>query len=146
MKKLILILAMMLCAGCGGTRQQVNVAVLEKWVGTWSGQGLRENRLDPLQTWTLVLSLKDGRLQGTMDDALGEMHKQKLHDVRVADEVLRFNLGFETSRGLQVVYDHEVRISGDKMLSLFQGQEGGRSFTGKWEAKRLYGNETQVKK
>ncbi len=138
MKKLACILLLMLLAGCGGTRQQADLQTLEKWVGKWSGQGMRENRLDPLQTWTLQLVLKNGRLAGVMDDALGEMHKQKLRDVRLAEEVLYFNLGFETSRGLQVEYQHEVRITGDKMLSLFQGQEGGKSFTGKWEAKRVY--------
>jgi hypothetical protein len=111
-------------------------------VGKWRGQGLRENRLDPMQTWTLDLSLKDGRLAGVMDDALGEMRKQKLRDVRLVDDVLHFHLGFETNRGLQVEYQHEVRINGDKMLSLFQGEEGGKSFIGKWEAKRVYESDT----
>ncbi len=138
MKRFACILLLLLVAGCGGTRQQADVPALEKWVGKWSGQGLRENRLDPLQTWTLVLALKNGRLKGTMNDALGEMRQQKLRDLRVVEEVLYFHLGFETSRGLQVVYQHQLRITGDKMLSLFQGQEGGRSFVGKWEAKRVY--------
>ncbi|MGH7493430.1 MAG: hypothetical protein ACREOO_13705 [bacterium] len=138
MKKFSCILLLILFTGCGGVRQQIDIASLEKWTGKWRGQGLRENRLDPLQTWTLDLSLKNGRLAGVMDDALGEMRKQKLRDVRLVDQVLYFNLGFETSRGLQVEYQHEVRISGDKMLSLFQGQEGGKSFVGKWEAKRVY--------
>ena len=129
--------------GCGGTRQQIEFSVLEKWVGQWSGQGLRENRLDPLQTWSLKLFIKNGRLAGTMDDALGEMRKQKLREMRLVEDVLYFKLGFETSRGLHVVYRHEVRITGDKMLSLFQGQEGGKSFTGKWEAKRVYENAAQ---
>lgn len=141
MQKVFLFLLLILLAACGGARQQAEVHTLEKWVGQWRGQGLRENRPDPMQTWTLELALRDGRLKGTMDDVLGEMRKQKLRDVRVADDVLYFKLGYETSRGLHVVYQHEVRITGDKMLSLFQGQEGGKSFTGKWEAKRVYENE-----
>ena len=141
MKRLTCVLLLILLAGCGGTRQQANMQTLEKWAGKWSGQGLRENRLDPLQTWTLELSLHDGRLAGVMDDALGEMRKQKLRNVRLVEDVLYFKLGFETSRGLHVVYQHEVRITGDKMLSLFHGQEGGKSFTGKWEAKRVYESE-----
>ena len=137
MKRIAYIL-LLIVTGCAGTRQQADITSLQKWEGKWRGQGLRENRLDPLQTWTLDLVLKNGRLTGVMDDALGEMRRQKLRDVRMADDVLHFNLGFETSRGLQVEYQHEVRITGDKMLSLFQGQEGGKSFVGKWEAKRVY--------
>jgi hypothetical protein len=142
MKLFICILLLFIITGCGGTRQQADISALEKWVGKWRGQGLRENRLDPLQTWTLDLSLNNGSLAGVMNDALGEMRKIKLRDVRMAEDVLYFNLGFETSRGLQVEYQHEVRISGDKMLSLFQGEEGGKSFVGKWEAKRVYDGDT----
>ena len=124
--------------GCGASRQRAPLNELEPWVGTWQGQGVRENRLDPLQQWTLTLSLKADRLVGVMRDNSGEMRKQKLENVHLQEGVLSFKLGFETSRGLYVTYQYHARLNGNTLLSVFEGREGGRSFEGKWEARRVY--------
>jgi hypothetical protein len=98
---------------------------------------LRENRAEPPRQWTLVLSLKNGRLLGVMSDDAGEMRRLRLDDLRVTNSVLQFSVTYETSRGLQVVFRHRARLMEDKLLSVFVGREGGRPFDGKWEAQRI---------
>lgn len=144
-KLLAMMLALLALFGCGGSRALVDVKLLEPWVGSWRGQGLRDNRADPLQQWTVALALRENRLAGTINDELGEMRNIELRDVHVADDELFFKVNYESSRGLHVTYQHRARMQGDKLLSLFEGKEGGRSFAGKWEAKRVYENDAAKK-
>lgn len=144
-KPLSLLCTLLLLTACGSGQKLVDQKTLEPWVGTWRGQGVRDNRLDPLQQWTLTVALKENRLTGRMSDGLGEMRNLELRDVYVAEGELRFKLSYESSRGLHVLYRHRARMQGDKLLSLFEGNEGGKSFAGKWEAKRVY-EDNAVKK
>ncbi len=137
-KHAIFLLVFVALAACGGSQKLVDQKTLEPWAGAWRGQGVRDNRIDPLQQWTLTLALKENQLAGRMSDELGEMRNLELRDVRVAEGELHFKLSYESSRGLHVLYRHRARMQGDKLLSLFEGNEGGKSFAGKWEAKRVY--------
>ncbi|MEK7727582.1 MAG: hypothetical protein AAB354_04170 [candidate division KSB1 bacterium] len=145
LKPIFFLFTLLLLAACGGSQKLVDQKTLEPWVGTWRGQGVRDNRIDPLQQWTLTLALKGNQLAGKMSDELGEMRNVELRDVRVAEGELHFKLSYESSRGLHVLYRHRARMQGDKLLSLFEGNEGGKSFAGKWEAKRVY-EDNAVKK
>jgi len=131
------LLAVLALMGCGGVRQTATMAELQPWVGTWQGKGIRENRMDPVRDWTLTLEVRNNRLTGHLQDNGGEMGKQNLNKVRLQDGLLTFQLNFESARGLQVTYRHEARLRGDKILSVFHGREGGRSFQGKWEAVKI---------
>jgi hypothetical protein len=127
----------LLLAGCGGTRSQAMRPELQNWVGIWQGKGIRENRSDPMRDWVLTLNLRNDRLVGFLQDDGDEMGKRNLNKIRLSDGVLTFTLNFESARGLQVTYHHEARLRGDKILSEFEGREGGRSFRGKWEALKI---------
>jgi hypothetical protein len=145
LKPIALLFALLLLAACGGSQKLVDQKTLEPWLGTWRGQGVRDNRLDPLQQWTLTLAFKENRLAGRMSDELGEMRNLELRDLRLAEGELHFKISFESTRGLHVLYRHRARMQGDKLLSIFEGNEGGKSFAGKWEAKRVY-EDNAVKK
>ncbi len=145
LKLAILTLALITLTACSSSQKLVDTKTLEPWVGSWRGQGVRDNRIDPLQQWTLQLTLKDNKLAGVMNDALGEMRNIELRDVHVSEGELFFKLSYESSRGLQLLYRHQARMQGDKLLSLFKGMEGGKSFAGKWEAKRLYESDAAQK-
>lgn len=145
LKPISLLFTLLLLTACGGSQKLADQETLEPWVGAWSGQGVRDNRVDPLQKWTLTLSLKAGKLEGRMSDELDEMRNLELRDVNVLAGELHFKLSYESSRGLHVNYRHRARMQGDKLLSLFEGNEGGKSFAGKWEAKRVY-EDNAVKK
>lgn len=145
LKLLSLMLVVLALFGCGGSRALVDVKMLEPWVGSWRGQGLRDNRADPLQQWTVLIAMKENRLAGTINDELGEMRNIELRDVHVSEGELFFKVNYESSRGLHVTYSHRARMQGDKLLSLFEGKEGGKSFAGKWEAKRVYESDAAKK-
>ena len=145
LKPISLHFTLLLLIACGGSQKLVDQKTLEPWVGMWRGQGVRDNRIDPLQQWTLTVALKGNQLEGRMSDGLGEMRNLELRDLRVAEGELHFKLSYESSRGLHVLYRHRARMQGDKLLSLFEGTEGGKSFAGKWEAKRVYENDAAKK-
>lgn len=134
---IVLIIVSVLVVGCAGTRQTVDNPELQVWVGAWQGVAIRENRPDPPRQWTLVLSQKNGRLYGVISDDLGELRRKKVDDLRIVNDQLQFSMSYETARGLQVVCRCRVQLKEDKMLTAFEGREGGRAFEGKWEAKRL---------
>lgn len=144
-KLLSFFLVMLALIGCGGTHALVDTKILEPWVGSWRGQGVRDNHIDPLQQWTVQLAIREGRLMGKIEDELGEMRDLELRDVHVSEGELFFKFSYESSRGLHVTYSHRARMQGDKLLSLFEGREGGKSFAGKWEAKRVYENDATNK-
>jgi hypothetical protein len=134
---IVLIIGSLLMVGCAGTHQTADNPELQMWVGTWQGVAMRENRPDPPRQWTLVLSQKNGRLHGVISDDLGELRRKKVDDLRIVNDQLQFSLSYETARGLQVVCHCRVQLEEDKMLTSFDGREGGRAFEGKWEARRI---------
>jgi len=137
-------LLLCLLLGCAGTRSQIDLAELQPWVGTWRGKELRENSSKPMELWTVTLRLKDNRLVGTIHGESGGLDNRKLKNVKVESGTLTFRVSYESRRGLQVDYHHRARLKGDKLLSEFKVMEGGRSFKGKWEARRIHfiGNAT----
>lgn len=137
--RLVFLMGVLLLIGCAGSRQAEKNPELEMWVGTWQGMALLENRNDPPRQWTMVLSLRKDRLRGIMSDNLGEMRRRKLEDIKIVEGELHFSVAYETSRGLHRICRHRARLQDDILLSLFDGSEGGRSLTGKWEARRTAG-------
>jgi hypothetical protein len=140
--RLALLIGVSLLIGCAGSRQAEKNPELEMWVGTWQGMALLENRNDPPRQWTMVLSLRKGRLRGIMSDNLGEMRRRKLEDIKIVDGELHFTVAYETSRGLHRICRHHAQLQDDILLSRFDGSEGGRALAGKWEARRIAGMPT----
>lgn len=138
-RRLFLLISVLLLAGCAGSRQTVENSELQMWVGTWQGMALQENRNDPPRQWTMVMSLRKGRLRGVMSDNLGEMRRRKLEDIKIVDGELHFTVAYETSRGLHRICRHRAHLQDDILLSVFDGSEGGRALEGKWEARRIAG-------
>jgi hypothetical protein len=137
--RFVLLIGVSLLFGCAGTRQAPENAEWEMWVGTWQGMALQENRNDPPRQWTMVLTLHNGWLRGVMSDNLGEMRRKKVEGIKIVDGELHFTVAYETSRGLHRICRHRARLQDDILLSLFDGSEGGRALTGKWEARRIAG-------
>jgi hypothetical protein len=141
-RRTILAVGILLFAGCSGSRQTVaENPELQLWVGAWEGMAIRENQADSPRQWTLVLTLKNGRLRGVMSDDVGEMRRKKVDELRIVGEQLYFSVNYETARGLQVICRHHAQLEDYKLLSVFVGREGGRAFEGKWEAKRIFSAE-----
>jgi hypothetical protein len=139
MSRCFVFLGVLLLAGCAGSRQTAETSEWEMWVGTWQGMALPENRNDPPQQWTMILSIHKGQLRGVMSNDLGEMRRKKLEGIKIVDNELYFTVAYETSRGLHRICRYRARLQDDMLLSLFDGSEGGRSLEGKWEARRIAG-------
>jgi len=125
-----------LLISCAGSRQTADNPELQPWLGVWQGMALQESRRDQPRQWTLVLTLKKGRLHGFMRDDAGEMRRQKLEELKIVDDELHFKVAYETRRGLHMICRHRAKLQDDTLLSLFEGSEGGRALAGKWEARR----------
>lgn len=138
----VLLIGVLVFAGCAGSRQAEQNPELEMWVGTWQGMALLENRNDPPRQWTMTVSFRKGQLRGVMSDNLGEMRRRKLEDVKIVDGELHFTVAYETSRGLHRICRHRAHLQDDILLSVFDGSEGGRALEGKWEARRIAGTPT----
>ncbi|MDZ7291659.1 MAG: hypothetical protein ONB44_17460 [candidate division KSB1 bacterium] len=134
----ILVTGALLLFGCAGSRRGAENPELQPWVGTWQGMALQESRNDQPRQWTLVLTLKKGRLLGVMHDDLGEMRQKKLKGLKIVDGELHFTVSYETARGLHMICHHRANLQDDTILSLFEGSEGGRALAGKWEARRVF--------
>lgn len=59
----------------------------------------------------------------------------KIEKISVTANELGFTFSYETSRGLRAVFNNSAIREGHRLLSLFEGSEGGRAFRGKWEAR-----------
>jgi hypothetical protein len=103
---------------------------------------LQENRNEAPRQWTMILTLRKGRLRGVMSDNLGEMRRKKVEGIKIVDGELHFTVAHETSRGLHRICRHRARLHDGMLLSLFDGSEGGRALEGKWEARRTAGTPT----
>lgn len=138
MKCLLTCGIMLFIFGCGGGRQLATPTELQPWVGRWVGTGIRENQNSPARVWTLVLRIDGNRLAGAMSDDQGEMNQTKIMSVKLNNGTLSFKIRHESMRGLVVFHSHRARLKGHKLLSEYEGMEGGRSFRGKWEARLIH--------
>lgn len=125
---------LVLLMGCASSRPHGLSADLQAWVGVWRGTALIENALEAPAEWSLQLTEKNGRLRGFISSNETQFGRIRIEDVKVTGSELYFTFGYETRRGLRAVQRHKAVRYGEKLLSVFDGSEGGRPFRGKWEA------------
>lgn len=135
MKKMNLIFLLTFFIGCAGSKPHGEVAELQTWVGTWRGVAIIENTTEPPSEWSLCLIEKNRRLRGHISSVGAQFTRVKIENVVLNGNELHFTFGFETRRGLRAVLRHVATRQGYKLLSVFQGSEGGRALRGKWEAR-----------
>ena len=121
--------------GCAATKPQTDDATLQSWVGTWRGVAIVEGSNDPPDEWILFLRKDNARLRGRISSRQGLFSRMKIERISVTANELNFTFSYETSRGLRGVFNNSAIREGHKLLSLFEGSEGGRAFRGKWEAR-----------
>ena len=138
MKYLLTCVIVLFLFGCGGGRQLATPSELQPWVGKWVGTGIRENQNSPPNVWTLELRIDGDRLAGEMSDEQGEMNHARIMSVKLKNGALSFKVRHESMRGLIIFHSHRAQLKGHKLLSEYEGMEGGRSFRGKWEAKLIH--------
>lgn len=127
--------ALILLFGCAGTKPPADEASLHSWVGVWRGVAIVEGTKTEPDEWILHLTSDNLRLSGRISSGRGLFSRIKVEKLAVNADELSFSFSYETSRGLRAVFHHSAIREGHKLLSLFQGSEGGRAFRGKWEAR-----------
>jgi hypothetical protein len=135
MKKESAFLLLILLLGCAGSKPHGEVAELQTWVGVWRGVAIIENTTESPDEWKLRLTQKNGRLYGRISSAQGQFTRVKIENLVLKEDELSFTFDFETHRGLHAAMRHTAVREGHKLLSLFEGREGGRAFRGRWEAR-----------
>jgi len=129
------IFLLILFLGCAGTKPQADDATLQSWVGTWRGVAIVEGSEYPPDEWILFVAKDNVRLRGGISSRQGLFSRIKVEKISVTASELSFTFSYETSRGLRAVFKNSAIREGHKLLSLFQGSEGGRAFRGRWEAR-----------
>jgi hypothetical protein len=129
------IILLILSLGCASSKPQADDATLQSWVGIWRGVAIVEGSNNPPDEWILLLTKDKTRLRGLISSRQGLFSRMKVEKIVVTANELGFTFSYETSRGLRAVFNNSAIREGHKLLSIFQGSEGGRSFRGRWEAR-----------
>lgn len=135
MARIKLIFLLIVLLGCAGTKPQVDDVMLQSWVGVWRGVAIVEGTNDPPDEWILSLTKDHSRLRGRISSKQGLFVRVPIEQLRVSAGELRFKFSYETSRGLRAIFENTAIREGHRLLSVFEGGEGGRAFRGRWEAR-----------
>ena len=99
-------------------------------VGTWVGDATLEG-LDAPNTLTLVLELKEGKLEGGMVDQYGTIN-DKISDIVLEGDSFNFSSPVAGPNGLQTTILYKMKISGDSMKGTIEIPEMGMK--GTWQS------------
>jgi hypothetical protein len=99
-------------------------------VGTWVGDATLEGLDDP-NTLTLVLELKEGKLEGSMVDQYGTINDE-ISDVVLEGDAFNFESPVAGPSGVQATILYKMKITGDSMKGTIEIPEMGMK--GAWQA------------
>jgi hypothetical protein len=107
------------------------------WAGTWKGQALVVNSLDPPKSMELDIVFSGSGITAFLTDSSQNLIRHTIRELVFEDESIIFKASYETIRSLQrnIVF-RGIKL-GPYLKIEFSGSEGGRAFTGKWQAKRV---------
>lgn len=102
-------------------------------VGTWVGMATLEGMGDPNQL-TLVVELKEGKLQGHMTDEYGTMSQSPFTEPKLAEGVFNFSVTGSGPGGQEMTLAFKMTVDGDSMKGTFDIPDMGMA--GTWESSK----------
>jgi hypothetical protein len=102
-------------------------------VGTWVGQATLDG-VDSPNTLTLVLELKEGKLEGGMVDEYGTIN-DKIGDIVLEKDAFNFTAPVMGPGGQQATIHFKMKISEKTMKGTIEIPEVG--MTGTWESTKV---------
>ncbi len=133
-----LFLTLLLAMACSGSHEIRNTGEVDDgWAGEWEGQMLIENTLQPPKQVKLEVEFTSTHIKAFYTDSLEKVYHQKVDKFRINGDEIRFQVGYDTERGLRAVIDFSGQRSGRYLMVEFSGSEGAKAFQGKWEARQV---------
>jgi hypothetical protein len=102
-------------------------------VGTWVGMATLEGMAEPNQL-TLVIELKEGKLQGHMSDEYGTMSASPFTEAKLAEKAFNFSVTGSGPGGQEITLVFEMTVDGDSMTGTFEVP--GMGMNGTWESSK----------
>ncbi|UCE40092.1 MAG: hypothetical protein JSV17_11535 [Candidatus Aminicenantes bacterium] len=121
-----LILALGLCLTSNLTAQKP-----EDMAGTWVGLATLEGMSEPNEL-TLVLELKEGKLEGHMTDQYGTMDASPIDEIKLEEGVFSFSVVGMGPGGQEITLILKMNVDGDSMEGTLEIADMGMN--GTWEA------------
>ena len=127
-KKIIVTLAAVALLGLAANAQKP-----ADLVGTWSGQATLEE-LEAPNVLTLVLELKEGKLEGGMVDEYGTIN-DKIRDIVLEKDAFNFTVSVVGPSGEQATIVFKMKIADKAMKGTIELPEMGMK--GTWESSKV---------
>ncbi len=102
-------------------------------VGTWVGMATLEGMDEPNQL-TLVVELKEGKLQGHMSDEYGTFSESPISEAKLADGAFTFSIKGSGPGGEEITLNFKMTVDGASMNGTFDIPEIGMA--GTWESSK----------
>ncbi len=102
-------------------------------VGTWVGMATLEGMTEPNQL-TLVVELKEGKLQGHMSDEYGTMSESPFSEANLAEGTFNFSVSGSGPGGQDITLVFVMKVEGDSMKGTFEIP--GMGMNGTWESSK----------
>ncbi len=127
-RKIIMVLATLAFVGLAAHAQDP-----ADLAGTWVGQATLEG-VDNPNTLTLVLELKEGKIEGGMVDEYGTIN-DKISDIVLENDEFTFKVPVTVPDGAQATILFKMKISDKTMKGTFEIPEYGMN--GAWESTKI---------
>ena len=124
--RFVLILALGLCLTINLTAQKT-----ADMAGTWVGLATLEGMSEPNE-FTLVLELKEGKLEGHMTDQYGTMDASPIDEIKLEEGVFSFSVVATGPGGEGITLVLKMNVEGDSMKGTLEIPDMGMN--GTWEA------------
>ena len=100
-------------------------------VGTWVGMATLEGMADPNQL-TLVVELKEGKIQGHMTDEFGTLSESPIEEATLKEGAFTFSVKGAGPGGQELTMSFKMKVDGDSMKGTFEIPDMGMA--GTWES------------
>lgn len=122
---------------CSGTKSIQNIAEIDpSWQGRWAGPMLIENSTSPAKKITLELEFTSTHITGYFTDETAGIHRKPVSDLQFNGNQLQFKITYQTKYILRSYMNFTGKRHGLNLVATFTGRQAGRSFSGKWQARK----------
>ena len=135
----IVLLVLGILSACSSTQSINNTGdVSDSWAGQWNGQMIFQNRRIPPRKISVDVVFTSTRIRAFYTDSTAKIIHKPVGKLKFTDDTIRFQIGYETPRGLRTLLNFSGRMHRGTLLTEIDGGVGGKSLRAKWEARRHY--------
>ncbi|MCA9732728.1 MAG: hypothetical protein H6696_06845 [Deferribacteres bacterium] len=133
--RLIFVILLFSCSGPKTLQNSPDIDTA--WQGVWSGPALVDDSKTPPKNFALEIEFTSTDITGYFTVRKAGVVRRVVHDLQLNGDEIKFRVPYQTKLIMRSFMKFTGTRNGRNLVATFDGREGGKAYTGKWQARKM---------